>query len=138
MLELFCGSGALTVALLENGCEVHAVEGSQIAIDTLRRTVKERGFMSRFKGERANINAVPTGAFDVCLLDPPRNGAKEAVSCLKPYQFGRIVYVSCDLGTLVRDLDILVSNGFSLCRARLFEMFPNSGHVECVVCLVRT
>jgi 23S rRNA (uracil1939-C5)-methyltransferase len=54
---------------------------------------------------------------------------------LKPDRIKRIVYVVCDFGTLIRDLGVLNQNGYTIRSARLFEMFPNSGHVECVVSL---
>jgi len=137
VLELFCGSGAITVPMLENGCRVLAQEGSAPAIENLRQTISEAGYEDRCACEQTNIQSIPSGRFDVCVLDPPRKGAKEAVSLLKPDQFGRIVYVSCDLGTMVRDLKVLVDSGYLLVRGRLFEMFPNTGHVECVVQLRR-
>ena len=103
-----------------------------MAIEQLA-SLRERDLDSRCDCQQTNINSLPSGHFDVCVLDPPRAGAKEVVSFLKPTRFDRIVYVSCDLGTLVRDLIVLTESGYRLVRARLFEMFPNSGHVECVV-----
>ena len=75
--------------------------------------------------------------FDRILIDPPREGA-QAVSLalaqlpasLKP---ARIVYVSCNPGTLSRDTAILVHEGNYVLRAAgVINMFPHTGHVESI------
>jgi 23S rRNA (uracil1939-C5)-methyltransferase len=135
VIELFSGSGAFTTRLLQAGCTVTALEGSVDACHTLREGSRysiERGMLD-VRTER--INRVPSGHFDVCLLDPPRTGAKSVLSTLKPSLIERIVYVACDFGTLSRDVKTLNESGYQIECVRLFEMFPNSGHVECVVSL---
>ena len=71
---------------------------------------------------------------DVCVLDPPRAGCDEkllrAVCEVSPE---RIVYVSCDPATLARDVKFLTENGYAFIEATPVDMFPHTGHVECVV-----
>ena len=136
VLELFCGAGIFTHRLLQRGCRVIAIEGSETACQTLSKSGKawiEDGTLT-VRNER--IDGMPNGDGDYCLLDPPRAGVKALLSDLKPNQFKRIVYVGCDFGTLCRDLGSLNQIGYRVKAARLFDMFPNSGHVECVVTLV--
>jgi 23S rRNA (uracil1939-C5)-methyltransferase len=135
VVELFSGSGAFTMRLLRAGCSVTAMEGSSEACDALRKSAQPWIERDLLKIQVGRIEQMPQGRFDVCLLDPPRVGAKAVVSSLKPRQIKRIVYVACDFGTLSRDLGILNGAGFEIESVRLFEMFPNSGHVECVVSL---
>jgi 23S rRNA (uracil1939-C5)-methyltransferase len=47
----------------------------------------------------------------------------------------RIVYVSCDLATLARDVKGLVAEGYSLEHIEAFDLFPNTAHVETLVIL---
>lgn len=138
VVELFSGSGPFTTKLLQAGCSVLAIEGSTNACRTLGDTVQSWAERSQLEVRTERITRVPPGDFDVCLLDPPRAGAKSVVSSLKPDRIKRIVYVACDFGTLVRDLGLLNAAGYTLQQVRLFEMFPNSGHVECVVTLKST
>lgn len=78
------------------------------------------------------------GAADVVLLDPPRAGAGEAtarrIAELEPR---RVVYVSCDPSTLARDLRVLVDAGYRLESADVFDLFPQTYHVETVAVLDR-
>jgi len=73
---------------------------------------------------------------DVVVVDPPRAGLHERViervAELAPR---RIVYVSCNPGTLARDLAVFARLGWATTRVRPFDMFPHTPHIECVVTL---
>jgi 23S rRNA (uracil1939-C5)-methyltransferase len=69
--------------------------------------------------------------FRLALLDPPRAGARELLAPLAATGVERIVYVSCHPGTLARDAGSLVKDhGFRFAAAGVFDMFPQTGHVE--------
>jgi len=74
---------------------------------------------------------------DVVVVDPPRAGLHERViervAELAP---ARVVYVSCNPGTLARDLAVFARLGWKTTRVRPFDMFPHTPHVECVVTLL--
>ena len=75
---------------------------------------------------------------DVAILDPPRAGCDGAL--LKTTAEAgpeRIVYVSCDPGTLARDIKILEELGYKFEEATPIDMFPNTGRVEVVALLKR-
>ncbi|MBQ6623761.1 MAG: class I SAM-dependent RNA methyltransferase, partial [Mogibacterium sp.] len=70
---------------------------------------------------------------DVVILDPPRAGCDEALlSAVAAAQPDRIVYVSCDPGTLARDTKYLTANGYEFIEATPVDQFPWTSHVECV------
>ena len=82
---------------------------------------------------------------DVLIVDPPRAGLDpsciEAILTLAP---SRIVYISCNPSTLARDLKLLTARPedpsaplYALTKARAFDLFPQTGHVETVVLLTR-
>jgi len=75
---------------------------------------------------------------DVVVLDPPRTGIHPIVGQrlleLKPQ---RIIYVSCDPGTLARDLGVLSLGGYGVESVQPVDMFPWTQHVETVVLMSR-
>ena len=67
------------------------------------------------------------------LLDPPRAGAAELLSCMSRWSPRRVVYISCHPGSLARDAQILVADhGFALSAAGVMDMFPHTTHVESI------
>ncbi|MFT4298288.1 MAG: TRAM domain-containing protein [Aeromicrobium sp.] len=74
---------------------------------------------------------------DVVILDPPRAGAKKAVSVIAGLGPRRIVYVSCDPASLARDLARFGERGYEFRDLRAFALFPMTHHVECVAVLDR-
>ena len=67
-------------------------------------------------------------------MDPPRAGSDEAfLSSAVKLAPKRIVYVSCNPETLARDVKYLTKHGYEAKECRPFDMFPFTGHVECVI-----
>jgi len=73
--------------------------------------------------------------FELVLLDPPRGGCKELMRLLPEVASKRIIYVSCDPPTLVRDILLLEKGGFKLSQVYLFDMFPRTYHFEVLALL---
>lgn len=136
VLELYAGSGNFTFALAERGVAVTAVESDPRAASALREEAARRGLPVVVReGDAARP---PRGGGDVALLDPPRSGAREAVAALHEAGVRRIAYVSCDPGTLGRDVAWLRERGWRADVAEAFDLFPHTGHVEVLALLERT
>jgi 23S rRNA (uracil1939-C5)-methyltransferase len=130
VLELFAGSGNFTRPLVAAGAEVVASD-IRAPVDPGRaewRTGDAASVVKSLAGER----------FDAVLLDPPRTGAKEAVSALAAVDAPRVIYVACDAATLARDLEILDAAGWSPRRARVLDLMPQTAHLEIVAVAERT
>ena len=95
---------------------------------------------ARAKDARAPLDPAAYVPFepDVVVVDPPRAGLHprvvERVAELGP---SRVVYVSCNPGTLARDLAHFARSGYATTRVRPFDMFPHTPHIECVARLER-
>lgn len=132
-LDLYCGVGLFSAALVDQGCTVIGVEGSRTAVDLARRNVPEARFLA---GDVARVLARLREPTDLVVLDPPRAGAGRAVmQDLAQRRPRRIAYVSCDPATLARDLRVAVDAGLSVDSLRAFDVFPMTHHVECVAVL---
>ena len=75
---------------------------------------------------------------DVLIVDPPRTGmSPEALERARALDAAVIVYVSCDVATLARDVRRFIDTGYTLSAVDAFDLFPNTPHVETVVRLER-
>lgn len=141
--DLYCGAGALTFHLAPSARLVVGVEESPVAAADARSNVRWNGFSNvRIWTATASdgVQRLPAelGHVDLLTLNPPRKGTDEntraGILRLAPR---RIVYVSCDPGTLLRDLLWFEAHGYRTEQLQPFDMFPQTEHIECVATLAR-
>jgi 23S rRNA (uracil1939-C5)-methyltransferase len=138
VLELYAGHGNLTLALAPGAAELLAVESEPAAAEACRQNLQARGLsLARVVCDDAARGAQGKRPVDVVVLDPPRSGARDALPAIVARRPARIIYVSCDLSTLRRDLRELQHAGYALDSAAAFDMFPQTSHLESVVRLIR-
>jgi len=135
-LELFAGSGNFTVLLARHTGSLTAVESDVRAVAAARANLASRRLGARWVEADADAFEVPHAVRTV-VLDPPRDGAPGAAARLARSKARRVVYVSCNVATLARDLATLVSGGFQVSGVEMFEMFPHTSHVEVLAVLDR-
>ena len=98
-----------------------------------------RSGISRGESGPARDRQQRGGPFDVVIMDPPRAGSTpEFIKAVIDSNIQRVVYISCDPETLVRDLKIFIKGGFKLIRAVPTDMFPGTAHIETVTLLTRS
>jgi 23S rRNA (uracil1939-C5)-methyltransferase len=137
-LDLYAGVGLFTLALAGQFADVLAVESSPHAYADL-----ERNAPGNVKPTRATTEAFLAGRttkmpLDFILADPPRAGLGEKTAdTLGRTSAREVTLVSCDPATLSRDLRLLLESGFRVEQAHLFDLFPQTAHVETVLRLVR-
>lgn len=141
VLDLFCGLGNFSLPLARQVREVVAVEGVQVMVERAAQNAASNGLGNAhfFQADLSNSLAeAPWAAqgFSAVLLDPPRDGALQAVERLKSMGAKRVLYVSCNPATLARDTAVLVQQGYRLKRAGILDMFPQTAHVEAMALFV--
>jgi len=135
VLELHCGIGNFTVALAEVAATLVAVEQDASAVEACRANLAARRLEARVV--EGDASRPPKGRYDVVVLDPPRQGAKNLFEEACFWRgTRRIVYVSCDTATLGRDLRLARDRGYRIDRMIAFDMFPQTAHLESLVRLV--
>ncbi|HEV8200822.1 MAG TPA: 23S rRNA (uracil(1939)-C(5))-methyltransferase RlmD [Candidatus Polarisedimenticolia bacterium] len=142
VLELFSGVGFLSVAAARCGARVTTVESDREATAAARENLRRAGAGETeiLHGDVTRLLAdLMRREWDAVLLDPPRTGlAPEAARLLAGLAARRVVYVSCDPGTLARDLGILVRQGsWRIASVVPFDLFPQTQHIEVVAALKR-
>jgi 23S rRNA (uracil1939-C5)-methyltransferase len=71
-------------------------------------------------------------AYDVVVMDPPRAGAEAQCKQIVASKVKKIISVSCDLQSFIRDAKILTAGGFSLGKVTPIDQFAWSKHIELV------
>ena len=134
LLDLYCGAGTIGIYLANNFKYVHGIEVNSDAIDGANLN-KEINNISNISFECKKANEIDNINLDVVVVDPPRAGLdKTTISKLISSDVNRIVYVSCNPITLARDINLL-KDKYDVNDMALFDMFPNTKHVESVVLL---
>jgi 23S rRNA (uracil1939-C5)-methyltransferase len=140
VLELYAGSGHLTVGLPRLAESIVAVESDAAAAGVLAANLAARpglrGRAVRAEAARALRDLEPPPA--VVVADPPRAGLGDAAKGLARLRPARLVLVSCDLRALARDWKVLAGAGYGVERVILADMFPPTHHIEVVTVLVRS
>ncbi|MBD7986104.1 23S rRNA (uracil(1939)-C(5))-methyltransferase RlmD [Sporosarcina sp. Sa2YVA2] len=138
VIDAYCGIGTISLFLAQQAKEVYGVEIVPQAIEDAKRNAELNGI------DNAHFEAGPAEEvipkwyeqgkrFDVLVVDPPRKGCDEKLlQTILTYKPKRVVYVSCNPGTLARDLRILEDGGYKTQEVQPVDMFPQSSHVECV------
>lgn len=143
VLDAYCGTGTIGMIAADNAKNVIGVELNKDAVrDAVQNAKRNEISNIRFYQNDAGkflVEMAQQGAkLDVLLMDPPRSGSDEAflksVSQIKPE---KIVYISCEPDTLVRDLKILTKNGFQVRKCVAVDMFPFTESLEAVCLLTR-
>ena len=136
--DLYAGSGNFSIPLATAGRSVTAVEldPTLAALGMKAATANSLTPRLRFVQSSCEQYLKSNHPAASVLLDPPRSGAKEIVKRLEPQRTRLIVYVSCNLPSLTRDLQTLSARGYEIVETIFVDMFPQTHHVETVTSIV--
>ena len=144
LFDIYCGIGTIGLCASHKVKEVIGVEVIDEAIEYANENAKLNGITNAtfYTGKAEDIiyNLIenenrPTAV----ILDPPRSGCdKNLLTEIEKLKPDKICYVSCDVATLARDLNILTQNNeYKIQEIVACDMFPQTAHVECCVLLCR-
>lgn len=143
VFDAYCGTGTISLFLADKAKKVYGVEIIPQAIENAKENARVNNItnVEFITGEAEKVipELIEKGIrADVVVVDPPRKGCDEsllhAIGKMEP---DRIVYVSCDPGTLARDLAILTKLGYEVIEVQPVDMFPETAHVETIVLMSR-
>lgn len=141
VLDLYCGIGTISLVMARKAGMVWGAEVVPQAVDDAianaqRNHIENARFLCADAGEAARYLEGEGVRPDVVCVDPPRKGlAEDVVDTIADMGPERVVYVSCDPGTLGRDVKRFAGRGYTLKKAVAVDMFPRTAHLE-TVCLL--
>lgn len=141
VIDAYCGIGSISLCLAKKAKHVYGVEIVDQAIQDARANAELNNLSNTtFETGKAE-EVIPTWykagiVADVLVVDPPRKGCDEkllqTILAMKPK---KVVYVSCNPGTLARDMKILSDGGYEANLVQPVDMFPMTTHIEAVTVL---
>ena len=142
VIDAYCGTGTIGLVAAKRGA------ARMIGVDSVESAIRDARENARHNGvDNATFVAADAGAFmcecaeagdkvDVVFMDPPRAGSTEVfLDALVKLRPDRVVYISCNPETQVRDVQHLVAKGYALKTVQPVDMFPHTDHVETVALL---
>ncbi len=144
VIDAYCGVGTIGIVAASS-----AKAGRVIGVELNPQSVKDAEVNAQINGTK-NISFVcadagqflveyaKKGEADVVIMDPPRSGStQDFLNSLLKIKPERIVYVSCDPSTQVRDVKVLMKGGYKVTMCKPYDLFPHTAHVENVILLQR-
>lgn len=143
LLDAYCGIGTIALSAAGHVKQVIGVESNKQAVrDAISNAKNNRIGNARFICDDAahymEEAAVRKQRFDVVVMDPPRSGSSEQfIKACARVRAGKIVYISCDPRTQLRDLAVFKRLGYEGNTIIPVDLFPHTNHVETVVLMSR-
>lgn len=134
LVDAYCGIGTLTLPLAKQARQVIGLEVQSAAVEQAIFNAQQNGInnvtfqVGAVEKNLPNLGIIP----DIVLLDPPRKGCEaNVIKSLLNLKPSRIIYVSCKVATLARDLKLLCEHGqYHLTKVQPADFFPQTAHVE--------
>lgn len=137
VLDLYCGTGTIGIVASDKAKKVIGIELNKEAIKDANENKKLNNInnIEFYAGDVGKILNKNNYKPDIIIVDPPRAGLDSlALAQILNIRPKKLVYVSCDLMTLARDLKLL-SNDYDILELTPVDMFPYTAHVESVCAL---
>ncbi|EMO88014.1 methyltransferase domain protein [Leptospira noguchii str. 2001034031] len=138
ILELYCGSGLIAIALEPKAKSWSGYEISSDCIEQAKKNVLQNGISScNFKKLDLNIDSIDSTDLlnsSFWIMNPPRAGlSKKVLQILIETRPNGFLYSSCNHSTLIRDLSLFLNKDYKLSNVTLVDFFPRTKHFEVIV-----
>jgi 23S rRNA (uracil1939-C5)-methyltransferase len=138
VVDAYCGVGTFTLPIAERARQVIGIEEARSAILDAEHNATDVANARFVCGRAEDALGSIDRPVDAIVLDPSRLGcASKLIDAIARLSPPTVVYVSCDVATLARDLRQLVDRGYVLVEVQPIDMFPQTHHVETVSLLRR-
>ncbi|MCF7927330.1 MAG: 23S rRNA (uracil(1939)-C(5))-methyltransferase RlmD [Candidatus Izimaplasma sp.] len=136
VIDAYCGIGTIGLSAANQVKTVLGVDVVKKAISDANQNAENNNIKNTkfVVGKAENvIKSWKNFKISTLFIDPPRKGVhKEFLETLVSMQIPKVVYISCNVSTLARDLNYLKSQGYEVLETTPFDMFPQTSHIETV------
>jgi 23S rRNA (uracil1939-C5)-methyltransferase len=142
VIDAYSGIGAIGIYIADKVKKVICLEQLQQAVTDGQENCRINGVDNcRFictQVEKELGYLLGKASADVIILDPPRKGVEKGViEDIAQSPIRKIIYISCDIATQKRDVELLIRKGFMVKKIQPFDMFPHTYHIENLVIMTR-
>jgi len=141
--DLYCGAGTIGLSMAKQAARIVGVEIVPQAVENarenaIRNNIDNAEFHCGDAGEVFGKLRRQGCKPDIIVVDPPRKGCStETIDVIAGAAPRKIVMISCNPATAARDARLLSERGYSVDKVCGVDLFPRTGHVECVVLMSR-
>jgi len=139
IVDAYCGVGSIGLYLSDKAANVIGIENNKKAVLDAKENAKLNNIVNcKFISgnvEKEISNVLKDNKIDNLIFDPPRKGLEGKIIDSIPDVIEKIIYISCDPMTQVRDIKLIMEKGFTAKVMQPFDMFPHTFHIENVVVL---
>ena len=139
-LDLYSGTGTISILMSKYFDKVYGIEVSNSSIKDANENIKLNNIsnVSFIEGKvEDKIDELKKLDIDTVIMDPPRSGSdNKSLKTIIEINPRSIIYISCNPVTLARDINIL-KDKYEIKSIDLFDMFPQTSHVESLLVLER-
>ena len=141
--DLYCGAGTIGLSMAENAKKIVGVEIIPQAVENAKKNAEHNNISNAdfYCGDAGKVfrELRKNGCSpNIIVVDPPRKGCSaETIDVIANSAPQKIVMISCNPATAARDAKMLSDNGYSVDKVCGVDLFPRTGHVECVVLMSR-
>ena len=135
ILDLFSGSGTFSLPLAKRDQNVFAIDINQSSINSLVQASREQNLFHNIQCSVENLmkkelDKTFLNKFDIIIIDPPRSGAFLQISKIAEIKIKKLISISCNVKSFLRDTKILISNGYNLLYVKPIDQFIYTKHLE--------
>ena len=136
IIDLFCGSGTLSIPMSQNAT-ITCVDSNMSSLSSLNKSFKFYNSNEKNEVFHQNLLINPLSynilkKMDAAVINPPANGAIKQIREIIKSSVKKVIYVSCNINSFVRDAIILLENNYELEWIKPVDQFPNTIHLEIV------
>ncbi len=136
VIDAYAGVGTFSIFIAEKAKKVIAIEESKTAYNDALINIKGFDNIQCVCEKTEKVLREEKIEGDVIILDPPRTGCQKIVlDSIALKRIRKVIYVSCNFLTLLRDIKHLTGMGYRIQRIHFLDMFPETHHMENIAIL---